>query len=151
MLVILGVISILPMIYMGKIEPKAFIESILNADFKLSGLDVKVPEKLSNMTNDNKIQVYKWRDQNGVMQFSNEPPPATIDAEQIELNPNSNVVQAIKIPEKKSIEKVKNVAKTDMPNPYSVKGMKKVMDDAKNVEHILQQRHEDQQKMLNDL
>jgi len=29
--------------------------------------------------------------------------------------------------------------------------MKKVMDDAKGIEQLLQQRHEDQQKMMNDL
>jgi len=35
-----------------------------------------------------------------------------------------------------------------MPNPYSVKGMKKVMDDARGIEQMLQKRHEDQQKMI---
>ena len=82
------------------------------------------------------------------MQFSNSPPPSVTNAESVIVNPNNNLVTAIKIPEK---EEPAKVAKTESPNPYSVKGMKKVMNDAKGVEALLQKRHEDQQKMMNDL
>ncbi len=43
------------------------------------------------------------------------------------------------------------MAKSESPNPYSIKGMKKVMNDAKGVESLLQNRHEEQQKMMNNL
>ena len=149
MLVILGVLSVMPMIYMGKFDPMAFFDSRLSKGVsELKDLKAKVPDSLSSGVTDKKVQVYKWRDKNGIMQFSNTPPPTGGDAEQIELNPNKNIVQAVKIPEK---EEPKEVAKTESPNPYSVKGMKKVMNDAKGVEALLQQRHEEQQKMMNDL
>jgi len=149
MLVILGILSVMPMIYMGKFDPMAFFDSSLSkgaSEFK--NLKAKAPKSLSNGVTDKKVQVYKWRDKNGIMQFSNTPPPTGGDAEKIELNPNKNIVQAVKIPEK---EEPKEAAKTQSPNHYSIKGMKKVMNDAKGVEALLQKRHEEQQKMMNNL
>ena len=149
MLVILGVLAVMPMIYMGKFDPMAVFDSSLSkgvSEFK--DLKAKVPNSLSSGVTDKKVQVYKWRDENGIMQFSNTPPPTGGSAEKIELNPNKNIVQAVKIPEK---EEPKEVAKTQSPTPYSIKGMKKVMNDAKGVEQLLQKRHEEQQKMMSDL
>ena len=146
MLVTLGVLSVIPMIYMGKFDPMAFFDSSLSKGVsELKNLKDMAP---SGLGTDKKVQVYKWRDENGIMQFSNTPPPTGGDAEKIELNPNKNVVQAVKIPEK---EEPKEVAKTESPSPYSIKGMKKVMNDAKGVEALLQKRHEEQQKMMGNL
>ena len=146
MLIILGILSVVPMIYMGKFDPLALIDSGLEVDLGVSGLNEKGVKNLSNVVTDEKVQVYRWRDQNGVMQFSNVPPPTVTDAEQIVLDPNSNMLQAVKIAE---TEEPKRVANTESPNPYSIEGMKKVMDDAKGIEQLLQDRHEQQQKMLN--
>lgn len=149
MLVILGVLSVMPMIYMGKFDPLSFIDS----GFSMSGsefkkLQAKAPKNLSNAVTDEKVQVYKWRDKNGVMQFSNTPPPAGDAAEQVVLDPNSNLMQAVKVPEE---EEPPQQVEVESPNPYSVKGMKKVMDDARGVEELLQKRHEGQQQMLKDI
>lgn len=149
MLVTLGILSVTPMIYMGKFDPMAFFDSSISkgtSEFK--NLKARAPKSLSNVVTDKKVQVYKWRDENGIMQFSNTPPPTGGDAEKMELNPNKNIVQAVKVPEKEESEEV---AKMESPNPYSVKGMKKVMNDAKGVEALLQKRHEEQQKMMNNL
>lgn len=149
MLVTLGILSVTPMIYMGKFDPMSFLSSGLDSGGSgFAKLKAKAPKNLSSVVTDEKVQVYKWRDENGVMQFSNTPPPTVSNAEKIVLDPNSNLVQAVKVPEK---EQPEEVAQMKTPNPYSVKGMKKVMDDAKGVEGLLQQRHEDQQKMLNNL
>ena len=58
------------------------------------------------------------------------------------------MVKAVKV-ERKEI--VKRQAIGSAPNPYSVKGMKKVMDGAKGVEGLLKNRHESQQKMLKNM
>lgn len=150
MLVTLGILSVVPMIYMGKFDPLAFFDTSLSkgvTEFK--DLKAKVPKNLSSAVTDKKVQVYKWRDKNGIMQFSNTPPTTTAtNAESVLVDPNNNLVKAIKIPEK---EEPKEVVKTESPSPYSVKGMKKVMNDAKSVEALLQKRHEEQQKMMNSL
>ena len=146
MLVTLGILSVVPMIYMGKFDPMAFFDSSLSKGVsELKNLKDMAP---SGLGTDKKVQVYKWRDKNGVMQFSNTPPPTVTNAEPVLIDPNKNLVKAIKIPEK---EEPKEVAKTGSPNPYSIKGMKKVMNDAKGVEALLQKRHEEQQKMMNNL
>jgi len=149
MLVVLGVLSVTPMIYMGKFDPMAFFDSgVSMGSSEFNKLKAKVPKNLTSVVTDKKVQVYKWRDKNGVMQFSNTPPLAAGKAERVVLDPNSNLVQAVKVPEK---VKPKEVVQTKSPNPYSVKGMKKVMDDARGIEEMLQRRHEDQQKAINNL
>lgn len=149
MLVILGIMSVTPMIYSGKFDPMSLIGSGLNGGLSdIEKLKAKAPKNLSSVVTDKKVEVYKWRDKNGVMQFSNTPPASGAAAEQVVLNPDSNIVQAVKVPEK---EVAVEAAETQAPSPYSVKGMKKVMDDARGVEELLQKRHEDQQKMLNNI
>jgi len=148
MFFILAVLSILPMIYMGQFDPMGFMSDLTNKSSELEKLKVKAPKNLGNVVTDEKVQVYKWRDKNGVMQFSNTPPQGTTNAEQVELNPNSNLIQAVK---NKVKEEPKQVVQAESPKPYSIQGMKEVMDDARGVEEMLQKRHEEQQKMLNNL
>lgn len=150
MLVILAALSIMPMIYMGKFDPVATIDSMLsNGTSEFEKFKVKAPKNLTSIVSDKKVQVYKWRDKRGVMQFSNTPPADGGQAEQVELDPNKNIVDAVKMPVQENTGK--EMAKTESPNPYSPKGMKKVMDDAKGIEQLLKQRDEDQQNMLNNL
>lgn len=150
MLITLGVLSVIPMIYMGKFDPLSFIDSgFSNGASEFEKLKAKTPKNLTSVLTDEKVQVYKWRDKNGVMQFGNTPPTTVTNAEMVVLNPNNNLIQAVKIPEKK--EEPKEAAKAEVPNPYSVKGMKKVMKDARDVGDMLQQRHDEQQKMLDNL
>ena len=144
----------MPMIYMGKFDPMATIDSMLSSgSSEFKKLKAKTPQGLAgvvpaSVVSDEKIKVYKWRDKNGVMQFSNTPPVDGGPAEQIMVNPNKNIVDAVKVPVAEKPEK--EVATMAKPNPYSVNGMKKVMDDARGVEQLLQQRHEDQQKMTSN-
>lgn len=149
MLITLGIVSITPMIYMGKFDPMAFIGSGLKTgESAFEKLEAKAPKNITNVTTDEKVQFYRWRDAHGVMQFSNTRPLAG-GAEKIELKPNENVVQAVKVPLETVAEK--DVVKSEAPSSYSVKGMKKVMDDARGVEELLRKSNEDRLKMLNNL
>ena len=149
MLVTLGILSITPMIYMGKFDPMSFISSgFKTGESEFEKLKAKAPKNLSSVTTDEKVQVYRWRDEHGVMQFSNTP-PLEGGSEKIDLNPNENIIQAVKVPVEEVAEK--DVVKSEAANPYSVKGMKKVMDDARGVEDLLRKSHEDRQKMMNNL
>lgn len=150
MLVILGFISVLPMIYMGKFDPMSFFDSDMSSGMsEFQQLKAKAPKGITSVVTDKKVQIYKWRDEHGRMQFSNTPPPQGGNAEQVVLDPNKNIIQAVKIPPKE--EEKKSLAKTEMPNPYSLQGAKKVMKDAKGVEQMLQDRHDAQQKMMDGL
>ena len=152
LLVILGVMSVTPMIYMGKLDPSSILASVMNTDMPdFKKLDVKAPAALANIVPEEKVQVYKWRDEHGVMQFSNTPPVDGGISERVELNPNRNVVAAVRVPVKEEKEEVVAAAAVKPPSPYSIKGMKKVVDDAKGIEEMLQKRNEDQQKLMNNL
>ncbi len=149
MLITLGVLSVVPLIMMGKFDPMAFFDK---GTSEFNSLKAKAPKNLSSVVTDEKVQVYKWRDENGVMQFSNVPPPADRDVEQVVLDPNSNLMQAVKVPEEAPEKEVsKDAGQTKLPSPYSVKGVKKVMDDVRGVEDLLKQRQDQQQDALNKL
>ena len=60
-------------------------------------LRAKAPKNITNVTTDKRVEVYKWRDQYGVMQFTNTPPPNQ-SAELVELVPNTNIVKAVEVP-----------------------------------------------------
>ena len=148
MLITLGILSITPMIYMGKFDPMSFIGSgVKIGESEFEKLQAKAPKNISNVITDEKVQVYRWRDEHGVMQFSNTR-PLEGGAEKIQLNPDKNVIQAVKVPVEEVVEKA---VTNEMPNPYSVKDMKKVMDDARGVEDLLRKSQEDRQKMMNNL
>ena len=150
MLITLAVLAVIPMIYMGKFEPLALLDSgIQSGVSEFNKLKANAPKSLGDVVGDDNVQVYKWRDKHGVMQFSHLPPTSGGVAEMVELNPNRNVVQAVKIPQVE--ERPKAVAKIETPSPYSIKSANKVLQDAKGIEAMLQKRHEEQQKMLSDL
>ena len=106
MLIILAVLSVMPMIYMGKFDPSALISADNELDFDLGRFFASVFNKGTDVVVDKKVQVYKWQDQDGVMQFSSKPPPGTHNAEQIVLHPDSNVVQAVTVSEKETAQPV---------------------------------------------
>ena len=153
LLVILGVMSVTPMIYMGKFDPVSTINSVMSGDIEMpAGIEkikASTVSSINKVAPAEKVQVYKWRDENGVMQFSNTP-PQTGSAQSVQVDPNKNIIDAVKVPVK---EEQKSASSTPVtaPSPYSVSGMKQVMDDAKGVEEMLQKRHEDQQKMLGNI
>jgi len=150
MLATLVVLSVLPLVMMGKFDPMAFFDSSLSKGAsEFNRLKAQAPKNLTSVVSDKKVQVYKWRDEHGVMQFSNVPPPSGDGAERVVLDPDSNLVQAVKVPEKKEVQKT--AVQAERPNPYSIKGMKKVMDDAKGIEGLLQKRQAQQQQALDGL
>ena len=111
----------------------------------------KLPENITNVVTDKAVTVYKWVDENGVQHFGSIP-PAGVVAEVKHLKPDQNVIQAIKIPEVEEEEtasgpKVTNIVK----NPYSKEGVEELIDSAKGVQEMLDQRLEDQKKMMGDI
>ncbi len=153
MLISLVVLSVVPLIIMGKFDPMVFFDSGLSKGAsEFNRLKAKAPKNLSSVVTDEKVQVYKWRDENGVMQFSNVPPSTDHNVEEGVLDPNSNLMQAVKVPEEApEKEAPQGAGQTKLPNPYSVKGVKKVMDDVRGVEELLKQRQDQQQGALNNL
>jgi len=149
MLVVLGLLSIMPLIYTGKLDPAKFFDKVdLSTDQLSKGIS-KLKTKVPSVGSSGEVKVYKWRDANGVMQFGSQPPPGVAGFEQVSVDTNKNVVDAVKVPVKKESEQVSK--EVSAPSPYSVKGMKKLMDDARGVEDMLKKSQEDREKVLRNL
>ncbi len=101
---------------------------------------------------------YQWYDGEGNVQFTSEPPPKGVEYTIREFDPNANVIQSVKLPveEEAAVTAPVPVAKTgetgapqEAPNPYDQESIKKLFEDANNVEKLLQQRMNNQESALN--
>ncbi len=155
LLVVLGMLSVMPLIYSGKLDPAEFLSRFDMDDVNLDTDDItaglsKLKDNVPGAGTSQEVTVYKWRGTNGVMQFGSQPPPGAQNVEVMSVNGNKNVVDAVKIPPK---QEARATAATEIsaPSPYSVKGMKKVLDDAKGVEELLKKSQQDRERMIKNL
>lgn len=114
---------------------------------KMPSFSISAP-KLSNVLPAKKENAYKWTDANGVVHYSSEPPELAQTAEILELDPNANIIQGL--PERQEAET--NKQKPSAPalpqgNPYNPATVKKLIDDAKNVQTMLNKRGEEMNKL----
>ncbi len=111
-------------------------EPIPGDDSNLSGKDV----------------FYQWYDAEGNLQFTSEPPAQGIEYTVKGFDPNANVIQAIKAPQEQDeaeTDEQKSAKADDFGNPYSGDSIKKLLDEARNVEKLINQRLKDQESALN--
>jgi hypothetical protein len=110
---------------------------------------VKLPTNIRTVTTDKTVQMYKWRDASGVMQFSSTPPPDG-NAQIMQLTPNLSTMQAVKPRPEEEIASAP--AASPMPaSPYTPGGMKKLMDQAGAVKQLMEQQQAQQQKSLEQI
>ncbi len=123
---------------------KSPLDGLKTSEIQLSAPDIK------NITASGKQTVYKWVDANGVTQYTSEAPPEQA-VTAMELDPNTNIVQGIKMPEDEEKEEKPPQAEIPQGNIYNPKSIKKLMDDANNVQKLLNDRYEQQEKGLQDM
>jgi len=117
------------------------------SDDEIEDLQEKAPKNVQAVVTDKKIEVYKWVDEYGVMQFSNTPPFEGDKFEMMVLSPDINIVDAIKIPEEEQ-EAEAQPQVFNLGHPYSPEGMKKMIDDTENIRETLNQRQVEQESFL---
>ena len=148
MIIVLCVLAIIPTFLIGD---KSVLARFGLDVFDGSGGAPKVPKNITNVTTDEKVQVYKWRDEYGVMQFTNTPPPETSQAEMVELTPNTNIVKAIEIPEEKP-EQVSGGPKVmTVGNPYTPGGMKDLLETTSSLSEQMNQKQMEQQQLMEQI
>ena len=148
MITVLCIFAIIPLLLFGD-------KSIL-AGFGLdvfSGSDEysKAPKNLTSVTTDEKVQVYKWRDQYGIMQFTNTPPPDTREVEMFELTPNTNIVKAVEVPEEVPEEKRSGPTVMITGKPNSTGGMKDILGTTSSLADDMNQRQIEQQQLMDQI
>jgi hypothetical protein len=148
MLIVLTILVALPMLFFSDNPVSAqlgFGKKLL----KPASPSTTLPTNISTVTTDSAVQVYRWRDENGHMQFSSTPPPNVSEVELIDLQPNKNVIQAVKVPAKAA--EVASTAAPEISNPYSPKGMSDLLKQATQLKDIVNQQQLDQQQSLDTI
>ena len=124
----------------------------------------------TSVRTDRDVTVYKCVDEKGHTHFS-EKPPVGKAAQTIELKTNTNLMQAVKVPESEQAEqasgaKVFSLGKSfdsrsdsdlnsdpddevsdgGLENPYTPEGVQKLIENAQNVSKMMDQRQQRQQQ-----
>lgn len=152
MFIVLIVMIALPMFLFGNgdlAQKFGFGNGAISAEM-IEDLRAKAPKNIQQAVADRPVEVYKWVDEHGVTQFSNRPPEKSRESEKIVLSPDTNVISAIKIPEKEP-EVVASPQVHSLSSPYSPGGMKKMVDEATGMQEMLDQRKLEQDKALQGL
>ena len=145
MFIILIVMIVVPMILLN--------DDDFTGKFDFGGgsdLRAKTPKNVKPAATDKKIEIYKWADEHGVMQFSNAPPAEGGESEMMVLLPDTNVMDAIEIPEVEP-EVIGKPQVYSLGSPYSPGGVKDLVDESKDMQEMLEQRQADQDKMIKDM
>ena len=108
----------------------------------------KVPVEADDSDLSGKDVFYKWRDAEGNLHFTSEPPPEGVEYTLKGYDPDANVIQSVE-PESVVIEAETEAATQasaqtrepgDIGNPYSQESIEKLFKDAKNIEKMLNER-----------
>lgn len=151
MLIVLMLMIVVPMVLFGDNEiARNFGFGRVSNDDAVEDLKDKVPKNIQAVVTDKEVEVYKWTDEHGVMQFSSLPPYEGIASERMLLSPKTNVIDAIKIP-KKEEEKIAKPQVFSLGSPYSPGGMKKMVDDSKALTEKLNTRQTEQDAMMQEM
>jgi hypothetical protein len=148
MLIVLCILVVAPLILFGDTGLLARYGIDI---FGEPDLRAKAPKNITNVTTDKKVQVYKWRDQYGVMQFTNTPPPDSQQAEMVELTPNTNIVKAIEIPEEEPEIKQGGPKVMTTGSPYTPDGMKNLLDSAGGLAEGMNEKQLQQQQLMEQI
>jgi|GEM_PF-1677879 len=148
---LVGVLMGVPYYLLGGGQMPGFLKNIIPA----KTTQAKLPKNVTNVVTDKEVTYYKWVDDQGHTHFSNTPPTGQ-QAEMKTLRPDTNIVKAVKQPEKEedsgggslfslggsSKQKDKDgkdVDPTELENPYSPEGVKNLMKKAQKAAEMMNQ------------
>jgi hypothetical protein len=142
MLVVLALMVAVPMWFLGSgsFTGKSGSDST-------ESLKKKAPKGVKAVVTDRKVEIYKWIDKYGVPQFSETAPADGSEAKMIVLSPDTNVMDAFKIP-KKEEEKEKKGKVFSLGSPYSPEGMKDMVDESLQLKDKINEQQTEQEAMI---
>jgi preprotein translocase subunit SecF len=148
MVIVLCILAVVPLLLFGD----KGILARLNIDFA-GGSDprAKAPQNITTVTTDQKVQVYKWRDEYGVMQFTSAPPPEGQQAEMVELTPNTNIIKAVAVAEDGVEQKRSGPTVMTTGSPSTPGGMKEMLDATTGLKDGLNEEQHQQQQLIEQI
>ena len=143
--IIIGILMAVPYYFYAGGELPGFISDLGFGSSQ--NVKAKLPENYTNVVTDKEVTIYQWVDEHGIKHFGSAPPP-NVAAEVRHLKPDQNVIQAVKVPDREEV--VDEPAQEDeiLKNPYNPETVKKLINDAKNVQKLLDQRFENQKELM---
>jgi hypothetical protein len=148
MIIVLVLLIVVPLVFLGDND---FAEQL---GFKMSSeraeLNAKTPKNITNVVTDKEVEVYKWVDDYEVTQFSHSPPMMGGEWELIVLKPDTNVIDAIKIPEEEE-KKPERPQVFSVGSPYTPDGLKDLIEQSEGIQDLVDSRQEQQQKALEEM
>jgi len=150
MLIVLVLMVALPMIFLGNNRLSDGISLDLGKPRADSG--VKLSSRIENVTTDAPVEIYRWRDEHGILQFSNTE-PVGVSAEVLNLKPNLSSMDAVKpSPEEKEPSAAAATSSSgELGNPYTPGGMKQIIDQANELKKVISQQQAEQEKAINEM
>ena len=148
MIIVLCMLAVIPMFMIG--------DNNILAHFDLGRFGVgdeapKTPENITHVRTNENVQVYRWRDENGVMQFANTPPLDPGQAEMVELRPDTNIVKAIEVPEEEDEKQAARPRVVTVGNPYTPSGMKDLLDTTSTLAEDMSEQQMEHQQLMNQI
>lgn len=111
-----------------------------------------IPGASSLPDSGNKDVIYKWKDKEGLTQFTSTPPPPGVEYTSKGYDPDMNLIQSVEVKKDEPVaasDSQKKISKpSDIGNPYSPEKIEKLFDDANNLEKLLNDRMKKQEAAL---
>lgn len=123
---------------------------------KLTKPDIALPKLPDSDNKGGRDLIYRWTDAEGVVHFTNTPPPAGVNYTVKGYDPNTNLIQSVKPlnkeepPASKPVQAARKTPESlkEIGNPYSVDKVDKLMDDARKVQQLLDDRLKKQEALI---
>ena len=116
------------------------------------GISSVLPENINSVTTDSDVEVYKWRDEHGVMHFGSAPPQYATTVEKMNLKANQNIMDPVHVVAKEAEQKSDDTIKqVSVENPYSPEGMADLLDQTQGLADSLSKQQADHKKQLDDI
>lgn len=133
--------------------PKVSLDSLPKVSLdSLPAIELPNLNRLTPSLPADKDTVYKWKDLEGNIHYTSEPPDNAdnIVAEKLEVDPNTNLIQGIDVPEESEQAEAIQAPSPKISTP-TPQGAQKLIEDARNVQTLLDERYREQQRAIGDL
>ncbi len=106
---------------------------------------------LGNALRDEDVTVYQWTDAQGVTHYGSTPPTGQGSYQVKQIQANANLMQAHKPQAEEEAVDTQGPKVAKVGSLYTPEGVKGMMDDASKLQEQLNQRTEEQEKMMQEL
>lgn len=140
--------------------PSIDINKLTTPDINISKFTDTFSKKIETIKQDispKETSLYKWKDAKGVIHYTSEKPSGDIqDLESIKLSSDTNIIPSVSAPapindsSERSSSHQQTQTTTEAPsNIYSPEGIKNLINEAKDVQNLMNEQFNQQENLIN--